>query len=208
MLTYNLHRNLPIGVVVLVVLSIFLKLKGVENANRRLSLKKKLESMDPLGCFVFIGAVCCLLLALQWGGQSKPWSSSTVIGLIVGFAALFGLFGYLQWRRQDRALIPTRVLRQRSIFTSAMVLFFLGASTYLVSMPLVPPGKLMNKPNLQNVFFLPFYFQAVRGVGPIASGVDFIPLLLSQMVALIAVGAIVKQWGYYVGNSYSGTRNY
>lgn len=148
LLTYNLHRNLPIGVVVLVVLSIFLKFKGVENESRRLSLKKKLDRMDPLGRFVFLSAVCCLLLALQWGGQSKSWSSSTVIGLIVGFVALFGLFGYLEWRRQDRALIPPRVLRQRSIFTGAMVLFFLGASTYLVSLPLVPPDKLMAKTNL------------------------------------------------------------
>lgn len=136
MLTYAWHRNLPIGALVLVVLSIFLKFKGAESENRKLSLKLKLDSMDPLGCFVFIGAVCCLLLALQWGGQSKPWSSSTVIGLIVGFVALFGLFGYLQWRRQDRALIPPRVLRRRSIFTGAMVLFFLGASTYLVGTPL------------------------------------------------------------------------
>lgn len=54
------------------------------------------------------------------------------------------------------------------------------------------------------MFFLPFYFQAVQGVGPIASGVDFIPLMLSEMVALIAVGAIVKQWGYYVEILYSG----
>lgn len=158
--------------------------------------------MDPLGCLVFIGAVCCLLLALQWGGQSKPWSSSTVIGLLVGFVALSGLFGYLQWRRQDRALIPLRVLRQRSIFTGAMVLFFLGASTYLVSTSFFKSHKHMTKPSLQNVFFLPFYFQAVRGVGPIASGVDIIPLMLSEMVALVAVGAIVKQWGYYVGKSF------
>lgn len=56
------------------------------------------------------------------------------------------------------------------------------------------------------MFFLPFYFQAVLGVGPIASGVDFIPLMLSEIVALIAVGAIVKQWGYYVGIFIPGSK--
>lgn len=38
----------------------------------------------------------------------------------------------------------------------------------------------------------------MQGFSPIASGVDFIPLLLSEMVALIAVGAVVRIWGYYV----------
>lgn len=126
------HRNLPIGAVVLILLSLFLRIKGTENESRKLPFKRKLASMDPVGCFVFIAAICCLLLALQWGGQSKPWRSSTVIGLLVGFVALGCLFVYLQWRRQDRALIPLRVFRKRSIFTGAMVLFFLGASTYLV----------------------------------------------------------------------------
>lgn len=98
-------------------------------------LAKKLSGMDPIGCLMFIGAVCCLLLALQWGGQSKPWESSTVIGLLIGFFALSCVFALLAWKRQDRALIPPRVFRRRSIFTGAMVLFFLGASTYLVIIP-------------------------------------------------------------------------
>ena len=125
-------RNLPIGAIVLIFLSIFLSVKGTDNENRRLPFKRKLECMDPVGCFVFIGSICCLLLALQWGGQSKPWNSTTVISLLVGFVGLALLFGYLQRRRQDRALMPLRILWKRSIFTGAMVLLFLGASTYLV----------------------------------------------------------------------------
>ncbi|KAK7949384.1 efflux pump antibiotic resistance protein [Apiospora aurea] len=61
-----------------------------------------------------------------------------------------------------------------------MVLFFLGANTYV------------------SVFFLPFWFQGVKGISPVSTGVDFIPLLLSQLVSLIVVGAIVKQFGLYV----------
>lgn len=117
----------------MILLSIFLNVKGLKNENRKFPLLKKLENMDPIGCLTFVGAVCCLLLALQWGGQSKPWNSSTVIGLLVGFVVLACIFTYHQWRRQEKALIPLRVLLKRSIFTGAMVLFFLGASTYLVN---------------------------------------------------------------------------
>lgn len=127
------YRNLPIGAVVLILLSLFLRIKGTENEDRKLSFPRRLANMDPVECFVFIGAVFCLPLALQWGGQSEPWRSSTVIGLLVGCFAL-GCPSVLQWRRQDAALIPLRVFQKRSIFTGAMVLFFLGASTYLVSL--------------------------------------------------------------------------
>ncbi|KAL9605494.1 MAG: hypothetical protein Q9179_001300 [Wetmoreana sp. 5 TL-2023] len=52
-----------------------------------------------------------------------------------------------------------------------------------------------------NVFFLPFYFQAVKGLDPVPSGVDIIPLLASEMVALIITGACVKAWGHYISSS-------
>ncbi|KND94612.1 putative HC-toxin efflux carrier TOXA [Tolypocladium ophioglossoides CBS 100239] len=172
--------NVPIGAVVLVGLTMFLKVRGAPNKDRTLPFRTKIRNMDPLGCFVFLGAVCCLLLALQWGGQTKPWSSADVIGCLVGAFLIASLFVYWQWRRGDVALIPLRVLKKRSIWTGAMALFFFGAQTYVIT------------------FFLPFWFQAVKGLSPVDTGVDFIPLLLSQMIALVVVGAVVKQFGSYV----------
>ncbi|KAL9012108.1 MAG: hypothetical protein Q9173_003107 [Seirophora scorigena] len=171
--------NLPIGALVLILVTIFIRVREAESENRNLPVGQKLRRMDPIGGVLFVGAICCLIFALQWGGQSKPCNSPTVIGLLLGFFALTGVFGYWQWQRKDRALIPLRVLRKRSIWTGAMVLLFLGASSDL------------------NGFFLPFYFQAVQGVGPSASGVKVIPLLLSQIVAVVAAGAVVKTWGHY-----------
>lgn len=48
------------------------------------------------------------------------------------------------------------------------------------------------------MFFLPFWFQGVIGVDPVTTGIDFIPLLVPQLIALISVGALVKAFGYYV----------
>lgn len=88
--------------------------------------------MDPLGCIIFIGSICCFLFALQWGGQTKPWKSATIIGLLVGAVGLAAMFIAIQWKLQERALIAPRVYKKRSIWTGAKVLFFVGASTYLV----------------------------------------------------------------------------
>jgi hypothetical protein len=114
------------------MLSIFLKIR-TESELCKLPLVSKLRYMDPIGCIVFICDMCCLLLALQWGGQTKAWNSATIIGLLVGSAALSALFILIQWKLQDRALIPPRVFRRRSIWTGALVLCFLGGSTYLVT---------------------------------------------------------------------------
>ncbi len=124
--------NVPIGALVLVLLFLFLRVRGTRNRNRNLSTKVKLGHMDPFGCIIFLAAVCCLLLALQWGGQSRPWKSQTIIGLFIGSGLLFCVFGFTQWQLGEKATIPLRILRYRSIVTGAGVLFFLGASTYVV----------------------------------------------------------------------------
>ncbi|KAI1287578.1 MFS general substrate transporter [Xylaria venustula] len=172
--------NVPIGVVVLVALTIFLKVQMTQSEDRALPLRTKLYNMDFLGCLVFIGSVTTLLLALHWAGQTKPWNSSDVIGCLVGAGLLGILFVYLQWKRGSTALIPLRVLKTRSVWTGSMVLFFLGAGTYLIN------------------FFLPFWFQGVKSISPIQTGINFLPYLLPQLISLVIIGGIVKHFGYYV----------
>lgn len=89
--------------------------------------------MDPLGSILIMGAACCLLLALQWGGDAKPWSSSDVIGCLAGAVSIGALFICWQWKRQERALLTPRIFKKRSIWTGSISLFFLGAQGYAVS---------------------------------------------------------------------------
>jgi hypothetical protein len=35
--------------------------------------------MDFVGATLIAGAVTCLMLALQWGGNKKPWGDKAVI---------------------------------------------------------------------------------------------------------------------------------
>lgn len=88
--------------------------------------------MDVTGATLFLAAICCLVLALQWGGLTLPWSSSTVIGLFVGAGLIILVFASVQWKRGDDALIPSRVLRQRSVLMGSLYLFFMGMVNYIV----------------------------------------------------------------------------
>ena len=92
----------------------------------------KLGHMDPLGCTAFIAAICCLLIALQRGGQTESWGSATVVGLFVGFGLLILAFFQIQLKLGEKATIPLRILRSRSMLAGSGVLFFLGATLYVV----------------------------------------------------------------------------
>lgn len=172
--------NVPTGGVAIILLCSFLRLGESQEKNRNLPLRSKFGRMDVLGTILFLGAVCCLIFALQQGGQTVPWNSPTIIGLFVGFGILFLAFGFVQWTRGENALIPLRVLRQRSILMGNCYLFFVGVLTGVYG------------------FYLPFYFQVVQGVSATASGVRMIPRILPQIIALVIAGAIVTRWGCYV----------
>lgn len=66
--------NLPIGAVAMVVIYILLDIPDREET--KLPLAKKLKQLDAPGTTVLVPGVVCLLLALQWGGQTYSVSSS------------------------------------------------------------------------------------------------------------------------------------
>lgn len=57
-----------------------------------------------------MGMIICYLLALQYGGQTHPWNSGTVIGLLVGFALLLIIFIAWEIFQKDRAMIVPRLV--------------------------------------------------------------------------------------------------
>ncbi len=57
----------------------------ISEALTRVSLtKRSCVTWMGLGGTTLIGAVTCLLLALQWWGQTRPLSSGRVTGLLIG----------------------------------------------------------------------------------------------------------------------------
>lgn len=110
------------------------------------------------------------LLALQWGGIQYKWSSATIIGLFCGAAAMLVVFLAWEYRRGETAMIPLSMLKIRIVWCSCLAQFFFAGSLYTYS------------------YYMAIYFQTVRGVAPMLSGVDLLPSILSQMFAAIFVG--------------------
>ncbi|KAJ7197032.1 MFS transporter [Mycena pura] len=174
------YINLPIGAVTLIVMTFFFKPPAGITRREATSLAKRFRRMDPWGTLIFLPAVVCILLALQWGGTKYAWGSARIIALIVLFGVFILVFFAIQIREQENATIPPRILTQRSILAGAWYSFFAGAGFYLF------------------VYFLPLWFQAIKGVSAVKSGTDNLALILSLVVATLVSGGSVTVLGYYV----------
>lgn len=144
----------------------------IKKPNPRTVLRQFHRKLDLVGFVLFAPAAIQLLLALQYGGHAFPWKSATVIGLFCGSAANFLVWGVWNYRRGDEALIPVSMARKRAVWTSALTQMFLFANMFI------------------NAYFLPIYFQAVKGATPVMSGVYTLPTILSQLTTAVTSGIL------------------
>lgn len=133
-IAHSQHSNLPIGAAVFVLVFLGLTAKDKEESVKMMTFKEKAKQFDFLGAVLLLGAVFCLFLALEWGGEKYPWKSSQVVGLWIGFGLLFLAFCLSQALLGDKATIPPRILKQRTILYGALALSFISMSSNIVSL--------------------------------------------------------------------------
>lgn len=66
--------------------------------------------MDLIGAALMMSLIVSYMLALQYGGQTHPWKSSLVIGLLVGFVAIVAVFIAWEIYQKERAMIVKRLV--------------------------------------------------------------------------------------------------
>jgi hypothetical protein len=90
----------------------------------------RIKQLDLLGASIFVPAIICLLLALQWGGAEYPWDNSRIIGLFCGFGAMIILFIAVQLWQQDRGTLPPKLFLNRNVLFAMLFAFFFGAAFF------------------------------------------------------------------------------
>ncbi|KAH8652595.1 major facilitator superfamily domain-containing protein [Tricladium varicosporioides] len=172
------YINLPIGGIT--VLGIIFFLKPPEKADQRsLGYRVRLRKLDPIGTVVFIPGIVCLLIALQWGGTKYPWSDARVVALLVIFAVLITVFVMLQVYNKENATVPTHIISQRSMAFGSWYTFSLSSSFFI------------------GLYYLPIWFQAIKGASAIHSGIMNLPLLLGVVAMALISGVLITLIGYY-----------
>lgn len=167
------YINLPIGAVSTVILSGLTIPDGFVRTTAKSKTKLSvLWSLDPIGFVLFAGFTVTLFMALQWGGSVYEWSSHAVIGALCASAGFLASFA--AWERfvGENAMFPFSMLRKRVVWASCLTMFLLQGSALIY------------------LYYLPIYFQAVKGTTPFASGLYNSPGIGSQML-LAAVSGVL-----------------
>lgn len=173
------YINLPLGAFAFIVIMITLHVPPTKKVEGT-TWMGQLNKLDPIGTVVFFSCITCLLLALQWGGVTYAWSNARIIALLVLFGVLLVAFAGVQLWRQDLGTIPPRILNNRSMIGCLFFQFCLGAAQFIM------------------IYFLPIWFQAIKGVSAFKSGIMNIPLMLAFVIGTVSGGLITTKIGYYV----------
>ncbi|KAJ6442884.1 multidrug resistance protein fnx1 [Purpureocillium lavendulum] len=168
------YINLPIGGVALAVIIFVLKLH-----NPRTPLAQGLKAIDWIGSLLIVGGTLMLLLGLEFGGNTHPWASATVICLIIFGVITIGLFAAFEGLIARYPLMPPSLLRHRTS-VAAYGLSFMHAFTFM-----------------GGSYWLPLYFQSVIAANSLLSGVYLLPFVLSLSLTSAVIGIVIKKTGNY-----------
>ena len=140
------YINLPIGALIAPVLIFLIP---PFDAMKGTPIWTRFKKIDWIGLVLLGGAICSLVLALQFGGNQYSWSSGQVIGCFVAFGVLSILFAASQtlWmpgQTKQRRLFPVEML-----FSRTPVLLFILTATGTTGVFIV-------------IYYIPLYFQFTR----------------------------------------------
>jgi MFS family permease len=172
------YINLPFGAVTVIAVAFFFKPPPARPTVATLSFIDKLKKMDWLGMVLFIPSIVSLLLALQWGGSTYPWNDVRIIVLFVLFGVLGIAFGLVEYLRKEDAIVPPRILVQRSVAAGAWYAFCNGAGFLVI------------------VYYTPLWHQVIHNLSAVDSGLRLLPLMVGTVIAVMMSGALVTVTGY------------
>lgn len=149
------------------------------NVPPKASSKSYLSRIDFVGAFLTMSFLVVLLLGLNAGGNSVPWTHPLVLTTIPLAAVL--LLGFVLWEsRNAQPVIPVRLFAIRTVSTACLT------------------NLVCTMANTSLIFYLPIYLQ-VLGYSPTQSGLRILFGSLGVSISSVSCGLIMKRTGRYVG---------
>ncbi|EXL98609.1 hypothetical protein FOIG_09365 [Fusarium odoratissimum NRRL 54006] len=163
------------GAVCFLLLLLLLPLKPVSG-----SFKEKARKIDWMGVMASIAGIVLTVMAINSGGSMWAWENvKTVSILTIGIIMLF-VFIIIEAFSARIPIIPLRLFRQKSPAV------------------LILTGFLHDFAWQSTQYFVPLYYQTVRGFTPLKSAMLIVPFLLAQGLAGAASGPIMARYARYM----------
>lgn len=161
------YINVPIGLVSLLLIVLCYKESMIRASQR----------IDWGGAFTLVGAVVCLMFALELGGEKFAWNSSLIIGLFTGFIVLFAIFLLVE-RKASEPIISFDMFHNRLYATSSLLALLYG-SVFIVA-----------------TVYIPIYVQGVFGGTATNSGLILMPMMIGSVVGSMLGGMLTSRMSY------------
>ncbi|CUS07474.1 unnamed protein product [Tuber aestivum] len=162
--------NVPIAVLSMSSLICLLHLQSP-----KITVKEGLKRVDWLGIALVASGTVLFLLGVEFGGVSHPWDSPIVICFILFGILILCSFVYVEWRVAKLPIMPIKLFTNRT-----------NACAYFV-------GLLHGFIFIAGCYFIPLYFQAVRGDTALMAGVYVLPYVMALSVVSAISGLIIAR---------------
>lgn len=143
-------------------------------------LKQAVRKMDPIGLLVLVPGIVSLLLALVWGGTEYSWSNGRIIALFTLAGVLIIAFIAVEMYGTEHPILRRQLMRQRNVLCGGLFAFLLATSNFMIG------------------YYMPLWFQVVKGVSPTKSGVMSLPTMLSMVAMSFVSGGLISRFGEYL----------
>lgn len=171
--------NIPVCAFAMVVMYFWLHVGGGLKM-KNMKFKEEIKKVDIWGTTMLTTSVILLLVSLSTGGASHPWDDpAIVIPLLFSVAGFVGFAIFQRSKHCPRPIMPKEVFSNRTTNIAFGLTTIHGFVTYGFQ------------------FYLPPFFQAVKGSSPMESGLEVLPSTLVIVVLAAVGGPLLTLWGRY-----------
>ncbi|KAI4668776.1 Efflux pump dep3 [Alternaria triticimaculans] len=182
------YVNLPIGALFAPVY--FLLFPSIDPHPSK-TLTEKLRFVDWVNAVIFLAGSACLTVVLTFGGVIYPFNSGTVIALWTITGVLLVVFiitlKFHPLVTKENRLYPLHFFKQPTLINMQLQVFL--SSGIILAM----------------TYYIPLYFQFVKGDGALEAGVRLLPLIMFMVFASMLNGFLMPRYGlipvWYIGGS-------
>ncbi|KAK5100972.1 hypothetical protein LTS08_004578 [Lithohypha guttulata] len=149
-------------------------------------LAARLKRVDYVGSLLAIGSATAFILGISWGGVQYSWSAyQTILPIVLGVVGSVGFFFYEEYVPAE-PIVPTKVFKNLNCSASYV-------NTIIHSIVV-----------LCLVFYLPLYYQGVKGYNTTITGVALFPETFTVAPAAVIIGIAIGKVGKFMWAVWSG----
>nr|ART35029.1 putative Major Facilitator Superfamily transporter [Fusarium verticillioides] len=185
---WGFYINLPIGAI---FAPAYFLLFPSTDPNPTKTLAEKLRLVDWINAVIFLGGSTCLTVALTFGGVVYSFRSGTIIALwtvtgvlLVAFIVLLKIHPLVS---KENRLYPLHFFKKWILINMQLQVFL--SSGIILAM----------------TYFVPLYFQFIKGDGALEAGVRLLPLIMFMVTVSMLNGFLMPKYGlipfWYIGGS-------